>query len=376
MTKKTASSLATLAALVSTSLYASAQRPGVPPAPAPVAAKPVALPVQLQPVTVDPTLRAALATKARFDPAKLAAKVTVQNGRPVMQLTSGKKVVLEPAGAEPVPPASLQMKQLPSKLAPFQAHVDSPYVIGKRIPKLADGLVSHQNEQTAVRDQGGRGTCTAFASMAGFEGWAKRIRGKTIDLSENHAFSVFKAQEGTACTVSGGYTTWKTAEALTNNGVCAESAMPYTSDACPSGVPQACSSAAGYKLVVTTHFFSTKYGGAGNLHAQNTNLLETWLKAGFDLVYGVDVAGTDWSDGTMNTGIVDVQVDGNGNPAGSAGGHAMLLVGYNRAANYFIFKNSWGTDSGHDGYVRLSYEYIQTYGKYGYAISDASGPNL
>lgn len=376
MTKKTVLPLAAVAALLSTSLYASAQRAAPAPAPTPVAARPVALAVQLQPVNVDPTLRAALATKAKFDPAKLAAKLSVQNGRPVLQLASGKKVVLEPVGAEPVPPASLQMKQLPAKLQPYQAHVDSPWVVGKRMPKLADGVVSHQNEQSAIRDQGPRGTCTAFASMAGIEGWARRMRGKTIDLSENHAFSRFMTSAGSACTTTGGFTTWKTAEVLTNNGVCTETAMPYTSDACPSSVPQTCSSNAGFKLTSAIHFFSTKYGGAGNLLATNTNLLETWLKAGFDLVYGLDIAGTDWSDGTLDTGVVDVQVDGNGNPAGSHGGHAMLLVGYNRPGSYFVFKNSYGTASGHDGYVRVSYDYIQTYGKYGYAIADAVGPDL
>jgi hypothetical protein len=124
-------------------------------------------------------------------------------------------------------------------------------------------------------------------------------------------------------------------------------------------------------------FFSTpKYGGAGALRADNVNLLESWLLAGFDLVYGVDVAGTDWSDGTLDEGVVDVQVDDGGNPVGGYGGHAMLLVGFDRTHGYFIFKNSWGADSGHSGYVHLSYDYLQVYGKYGYAVLDVDGPSL
>ena len=52
----------------------------------------------------------------------------------------------------------------------------------------------------------------------------------------------------------------------------------------------------------------------------------------------------------------------------------MLVVGYNRTANYFIVKNSRGTGWGHDGYAHISYEYPQTYGKYGYAVLDATVP--
>jgi hypothetical protein len=40
---------------------------------------------------------------------------------------------------------------------------------------------------------------------------------------------------------------------------------------------------------------------------------------------------------------------------GMAGGHAMLLVGYNDAERYLIIKNSWGS-WGENGYVRLSYD--------------------
>ena len=61
-----------------------------------------------------------------------------------------------------------------------------------------------------------------------------------------------------------------------------------------------------------------------------------------------------------------------GSPAPSVGGHAMLLVGFNRPAlianRYFIFKNSWNASHGHSGYFYLSYDYIRTYGKYGYAV--------
>ena len=52
----------------------------------------------------------------------------------------------------------------------------------------------------------------------------------------------------------------------------------------------------------------------------------------------------------------------------TSGAHSMLIVGYNRSPAYFIIKNSWGTDFGHAGYAYVTYEYMQTYAKYGYVV--------
>ena len=63
-----------------------------------------------------------------------------------------------------------------------------------------------------------------------------------------------------------------------------------------------------------------------------------------------------------------------GSPLPSVGGHAMLIVGYDKSKTtypeeYFIVKNSWGTSCGQSGYIYLSYDYIRTYAKYGYYIT-------
>lgn len=331
-----------------------------------------ARPLNLKPIAVSPDLKAVLAKKPKFDPSKV--QLTYSGPIPNLKVRA-KTFMLEPIVAEPTPPANLQMKTLPSSVAPFKAHIDSPYVVSKRLPKflLADVVSSNMQWQTPVKDQGSRGTCTAFASVAGLEARGRR-EGQTRDLSENHAFSLFMAESNSSCTVSGGYVTWKTGPVLMDRPICGESLMPYTSSACPNGVPVACQSGANSKLTGATYFFTPEYGGAGTLRADNTNLLEAFIKAGHDIVYGLNVAGSDWSDGTAESGIIDVQTNGNGDPAGSYGGHAMLIVGYNHTDSYFIVKNSWGTDWGHNGYAWISYDYIQTYGKYGYAITNATVP--
>jgi hypothetical protein len=39
-----------------------------------------------------------------------------------------------------------------------------------------------------------------------------------------------------------------------------------------------------------------------------------------------------------------------------AGGHVMIIVGYDDAERYWLVKNSWGTDWGEDGWLKLSYD--------------------
>jgi len=46
-------------------------------------------------------------------------------------------------------------------------------------------------------------------------------------------------------------------------------------------------------------------------------------------------------------------------------GHAVLLVGYNDAEQYFIVKNSWGTDWGEDGYFRIAYSQMDNEVRFG-----------
>ncbi len=48
------------------------------------------------------------------------------------------------------------------------------------------------------------------------------------------------------------------------------------------------------------------------------------------------------------------------------GGHAVLIVGYSDAGQYFIVKNSWGTDWGESGYFKIAYSEISSVVEFGY----------
>jgi hypothetical protein len=85
------------------------------------------------------------------------------------------------------------------------------------------------------------------------------------------------------------------------------------------------------------------------------------------------VVGVAWTAKDMN-GIIDVKLGPSGQPIFGAGGHAMVLVGFEDTGEqkYFIVKNSWGTENRARGYLRLSYDYIRTYARYGYVTPYSS----
>jgi hypothetical protein len=99
----------------------------------------------------------------------------------------------------------------------------------------------------------------------------------------------------------------------------------------------------------------------------NPDYLEALICDGHDVVFGTHVA---WGRPDAN-GVHDVRLDNYGNPQQSRGGHAMVMVGYDRDAPlpYFICKNSWGTGAGVGGYYSLSYDYLRTYAKDGYIVA-------
>jgi len=300
---------------------------------------------------------------------------------PMMQLKGGKQIALMPVEEQPVTtvavsPTKMQIRN-PGIIVKEPVTKVNPGIAGSRIPssviqRMITSLSDHRSCQTAIRDQGDRGTCTAFASVAAIEAFEKCKKGVSVDLSENDAYHVSMQNESKICKTDLGTATYMTAQYLTTGRICEETQMPYTmlggvpvNDG--SHVPAGCQSGARFGFTDTQLVMGTNFGGPAVDNANNPTYLESVINSGYNMVYGLYVAGTDWSDGSAETGVVDVQTM-NGAPAPSVGGHAMLLVGFDHAGNYFIFKNSWSASHGHAGYFYLSYDYIRTYGKYGYIV--------
>jgi len=315
-------------------------------------------------------IEAQIAKKRPFNLDLIQRSLTYRDLLPVLKLKDGKQVALIPVDEKAVLPEGLPAQNLYYLPNAYRNYNPNAGLSTKATSFIwAMQHVDHRSCQTPIRDQGSRGTCTAFASVAGIEAWESCHTTKSLNLSEQDAYEWTLKEVNGTCASDPGTATYNTAKYLTDHHICLESDWAYqsTTTGCSDTRPAQCSNDENWGFTTTQLIMGTAFGGTSGQSANDPSFLENFLYNGYDIVYGLYVAGTEWNDGTAESGVVDVQQQ-NGKPAPAYAGHAMLMVGYNSVDKYFIFKNSWGTGHGHSGYFYVSYDYITTYGKYGYAV--------
>jgi Papain family cysteine protease len=228
-------------------------------------------------------------------------------------------------------------------------------------------VVDHRSLQSAVKDQGGRGTCVSHAAMAVVEAYGH------IDdnLSEQYTHYKFNEFLGRQHDEDAGLRTTDAAPFLARNDgrICLEREWPYIpNQATIDGMVAAGAYAPPAAAVNNQRFGISAYkiiedNGLTGESIKNTRYLEALLYQGYNIVFGCYAS---WDD-KDNNGILDPLLDSNGQPASGAG-HAMLIVGYNRTDQYFIVKNSWNTTWGHTGYGYFSYNFFRSCAKYGFVV--------
>lgn len=177
-----------------------------------------------------------------------------------------------------------EAKHLPGKLEKFRGYIFEKDLIPGLIPQAVD----HRSKQTPIKNQGERGTCVAFASLAAMEALTLIPN----DLSEQYAYHLFMVKEGKRCWQNEGLETWKGAEYL-KDGVCIESLWPYESsdillaksDSGQHRPPAEAVSNANCKVITYQLIFDE-----GSTSIRNTHYLESILRQGYDIVYGTGVA--------------------------------------------------------------------------------------
>lgn len=80
---------------------------------------------------------------------------------------------------------------------------------------------------------------------------------------------------------------------------------------------------------------------------------------GYPVIIGFDVYSSFMSSKTAKTGIMTFP---NTSSERLLGGHAVLLVGYDKTKQVFIVRNSWGTSWGDKGYFYMPFRVISTEG--------------
>lgn len=89
--------------------------------------------------------------------------------------------------------------------------------------------------------------------------------------------------------------------------------------------------------------------------AQTNNDMRACLASGSPIVIGFTVYDSFESDEVAKTGVVPMPAK----HESVAGGHAVLIVGYDDPSKRYIVRNSWGANWGQDGYFTIPYEYFE-----------------
>lgn len=221
-------------------------------------------------------------------------------------------------------------------------------------PVAVPASVNHISQMPSIRNQGGRGTCVAFALTAAHEFYRSQSSSPQ-DLSEQFLYDRSKQIDGSP-DVCGTYQV-KAAQVLSSIGECREVVWPYN----PSGPCNNNGTLPGNALADAANFKVQSI----ILNQNDVNAIKTALFGGSCVSFSIPVYNSWYQNAaTYQSGLITMRI---GNEPVVAG-HAMCFVGYQDDANapgggYFLLRNSWDGSFGTAcpygvGYGKIPYAYI------------------
>ncbi len=192
--------------------------------------------------------------------------------------------------------------------------------------------VGGRNFVTAVKDQGGCGSCVSFGCTGALESMVAIKRGSVVDLSE--ADLHFCSSHGASC---GGWWPSSAMSELGSRGTPDEACFPYASAFDASGDPS-CRSC------------SDRNARAYKISASTTHTTMAARKAWISTNGPVAACFHVYEDFFAYRSGVYSHVTG-----GHSGYHCVLVVGYSDTEGCWICKNSWGAGWGDRGFFKIAY---------------------
>lgn len=187
---------------------------------------------------------------------------------------------------------------------------------------------------TGVKDQGQCGSCWAFSSTGAIEGINALKSGDLISLSEQELVDCDTTNDG----CDGGYMDYAFEWVINNGGIDSEEDYPYTSVFGEGGI---------CNVTKEEHNKAVTIDGYVDVYPSEDGLLCTVIQQPISV--GMDGSAIDFQ--LYTGGIYDGSCSANPNDID----HAVLIVGYGSEGgeDYWIVKNSWGTDWGVEGYFLI-----------------------
>jgi C1A family cysteine protease len=216
---------------------------------------------------------------------------------------------------------------------------DHPYQLTGAIQS---NIVDLRQYCSAIEDQGNLGSCTGNAIAGAIELLDKRI-GKNLDVSRLFIYYYERVYIGTVNYDSGAYIRDGIKTCYTY-GAPVENLWPYNITKFKT-VPVAAAITDAAKRKVTSYQKATDF-----------NAVMDAITSGYPVVVGFDVYSSFQSASVARTGVMPYP---NTKTEKLLGGHAVLIVGYNKTNNTFIVRNSWGTGWGDKGYFYMPFQVIQ-----------------
>lgn len=197
---------------------------------------------------------------------------------------------------------------------------------------------STKGATTAVKDQGNCGSCWAYSATVGIESGLYMATGKIEKLSEQQIISCDKTDGG----CNGGDLPTAFEYVMKAGGIDTQSDYPDTSSS--SGRTGKCKSF-DKKVKVTGWKYAIPSCDSGACKNQKESDMMAALNT-----YGplsVCVNAESWDN--YSGGIYKKKCSG----AASMLDHCVQLVGYDKNAGYWKVRNSWASDWGENGFIRL-----------------------